>query len=87
MAALAKFLSSLPSVDRPVSDATELKGSFDFEISVDAEGGDPAAVKRAMLDWSSIFADLDRQLGLKVEARKAPADMLVVDHVEKPTPN
>src|SRR5262249_52242133 len=69
--ALAKFLSSLPSLDRPVSDATGLQGNFDFEINIDSQGNDPASIKRAMLDWPSMFADLEQQLGLKMEARKA----------------
>ena len=87
IAALAKFLSSLPSIDHPVVDATGMEGNFDFEISVDAEGNGPDAVKRAMLEWPSLFTDLDQQLGLKVEARKGPIDTIVVDRIEKPTPN
>src|SRR5262245_11076445 len=87
IAALAKFLSSLPSIDRPVIDASGLQGNFDFEISVDAEGSGPDAVKRAMLEWASLFTDLDQQLGLKVEARKGPIDTIVVDRIEKPTAN
>jgi uncharacterized protein (TIGR03435 family) len=87
IAALAKFLSSLPSIDHPVVDATGLEGNFDFEISIDAEGNGPDAMKRAMLEWASLFTDLDQQLGLKVEARKGPIDTIVVDRIEKPTPN
>ena len=68
MAGLAKFLSSQPSLDHPISDVTGLQGNFDFDLS-------------------SMFADLDRQVGLKVEARKAAADFLIVDHVEKPAAN
>jgi hypothetical protein len=37
---------------------------------VDTPTDDPVAVKRALLDWATLFADMDRQLGLKVEARK-----------------
>ncbi len=87
MAGLAKFLSSLPSLDRPIVDATELQGGYDFDVGVDAESSDPVAIKRAMLDWSSMFVSLERQVGLKVEARKGPADFIIVDHIEKPAPN
>ena len=87
IAALGRFLSTLPGMDRAITDASELKGSYDFDIVVDAEGNDPGAVKRAMLDWATLFSDMDRQLGLKVEARKAPAEMLVIDRIEKPIPN
>jgi uncharacterized protein (TIGR03435 family) len=40
-----------------------------------------------MLEWPSLFTDLDQQLGLKVEARKGPIDTIVVDRIEKPTAN
>lgn len=58
-----------------------------------ASSPDPAAAKRAlgaaMNDWSasSIFSDIQSQLGLKLEADKGPVDGLVVDHVEKPSAN
>jgi uncharacterized protein (TIGR03435 family) len=58
-----------------------------------ASSSDPAAAKRAlgaaMNDWStsSIFSDIQAQLGLKLEADKAPVDGLVVDHVGKPSAN
>jgi len=53
----------------------------------------PDATKVAMVailnDWStsSIFADIQKQLGLKLESDKAPVDNLVIDHVEKPSEN
>ena len=56
-----------------------------------ASSPDPAAAKRAlgaaMNDWSasSIFSDIQTQLGLKLEAARLPVDGLVVDHVEKPS--
>jgi uncharacterized protein (TIGR03435 family) len=30
---------------------------------------------------------MGEQLGLKMEAKKAPDDVIVIDHVEKPSPN
>ncbi len=58
-----------------------------------SSGGNPATAKRtsgtAMNDWttSSIFADLPKQLGLKLESDKAPVENLVVERVEKPSEN
>jgi hypothetical protein len=34
-----------------------------------------------------LFTAIQEQLGLKLEPRKAPVEMLVIDHVEQPSPN
>jgi uncharacterized protein (TIGR03435 family) len=34
-----------------------------------------------------IFTAMQQQLGLKLESKKAPVDVMVIDHVEKPSPN
>ena len=34
-----------------------------------------------------LFTAFQQQLGLKLESTKAPVDVLVIDHVEPPTPN
>jgi uncharacterized protein (TIGR03435 family) len=58
-----------------------------------SSGGDAGTAKRtmaaAMRDWSSssIFSDIQKQLGLKLEADKGAVDHLVIDHVEKPSEN
>jgi uncharacterized protein (TIGR03435 family) len=73
-------------VHKPVTDATGLKGKYDFTLSWVAEGaGPPASADEA---GPNIFRALQEQLGLRLEAKKGMVDVLVVDHLEKtPTDN
>jgi uncharacterized protein (TIGR03435 family) len=78
----AEFVSGPLGV--PVLDMTELKGRFDFKIDVTSFG---ITVERG--DQRDAFLQaMQAQLGLKLERRKAPIEMLVVDRAEKaPTEN
>ena len=68
----------------PVVDSTGLKGSWDFDIKWTGKGG----LARAGADGISIFDAVDKQLGLKLEAKTAPLPVVIVDSaIEKPTPN
>lgn len=47
-------------------------------------------LKRAYYEWdqgSSIYTDLQEQLGMKLQAEKAPVKVLVVDSVARPSGN
>jgi uncharacterized protein (TIGR03435 family) len=77
---------------RPVLDLTGLKGTYDFTLRLDIlEGlsGDDPELKPKIMDWSSssIFTDIEKDLGLKLESDKAPVDQLVIDHAETPSEN
>jgi uncharacterized protein (TIGR03435 family) len=86
-------------VERPVIDASDLKGRYDFTLDVGF--GDLMALARAagmsipvqlppgaMDPGNSAVFTAVQQYGLKLEPRKAPIEMLIVDHVEKtPTDN
>ena len=81
-------------LERNLRFTLQLKASrIDDLRSAMSSGGNPATAKRtlptAMNDWttSSIFTDLPKQLGLKLESDKAPVDNLVVERVEKPSEN
>jgi len=68
----------------PVIDSTGLKGNWDFEFKWSPRN----LVTSAGADGISIFDAMDKQLGLKLEAQKAPQAVIVVDSVnEKPTDN
>jgi uncharacterized protein (TIGR03435 family) len=91
-------------LDRPIIDMTELKGVYDFSIDITAEDYRAMLIRSAVvagvvlppevlrvLDGASspesLFEGLAK-LGLKLDARKAPLDTLVIDSVLKtPTEN
>ena len=81
-------------VDRTVVDRTGLTGTFDIELEFAPESlrplsasTDPSGNRPQTDDRPSIFSALQDQLGLKLDSQKAPADYIVVDHVERPTEN
>jgi len=78
---LFAFLAPTP-FDRPLVDSTGLTGLFDAELQQDANtdrlSGD------AMAD---ALAAVEEQLGLKLEPRRDRMDVVVVDHIERPTPD
>jgi len=78
----------------PVEDQTGLDGSYDFTLSfsgaglLTARGGGPGGAGGDASDPTgalSLFDAVDRQLGLKLESRKRPMKVLVIDSMqEKP---
>ncbi len=72
-------------LDRPVLDRTGLQGDFDFTIEyerdIDAPGTELPFAGPAM------FTAFQERLGLKLESTKAPVEVLVIDHIEKPSEN
>lgn len=68
-------------LDRPVLDQTGLTGRYDFTIDLSGlgfNGRDPEDTNAP-----SIFTTVQRDLGLKLEARKEPIGVLVVDSASK----
>lgn len=75
------------SLDRPVLDETGLKGKYDFDLAWAERKRKGASGEPASPDAASIFTTLQEQLGLKLESRRAPVEMFVIDHVERPSEN
>jgi uncharacterized protein (TIGR03435 family) len=68
-------------LSRPFIDMTEIKGSYDFAFVLPAwNRADGPLGDHVVAD---VFPEVQRQLGLRVEARTAPLDVLVVDHIDK----
>lgn len=77
----AEKLADLRTIDRPVVDHTGIAGVFDITLK-----GAASAVLQD--DGPSIFTLVQEQLGLRLEPRRGPLDLLVVDHAERnPTGN
>ncbi len=94
MADFASFLQTVV-VDRPVVDRTGLDARYDFTLDwtpdetqfpdrqgLPAQPADPNAET-----FPDLFTAMQQQLGLKMESAKTPVDVLVIDHVEKPSAN
>jgi uncharacterized protein (TIGR03435 family) len=69
---------------QPVIDKTGITGTFDLDIEFASSR--PGSEESTDPNVPSIFAALD-QLGLKLEPAKGPVDFLVIDHIDRPTPN
>jgi uncharacterized protein (TIGR03435 family) len=94
LATVAETISRF--TERPVVDMTGLQGQYQFELAFEPETMrgmtdprvGPDGSRTAAGDPAPSVSEAVRQYGLKLEARKAPIEMLTVIHVEKtPTEN
>jgi uncharacterized protein (TIGR03435 family) len=99
MAQLAEDLPRIAGgyIHVPVVDATSLSGAWDFtlnftpatQLTNPGRGADPstgagaAPVAMDPTGGLSLFDALQKQLGVKLEMRKRPMPVLVIDHVEE----
>ena len=90
---LAKTLSR--QLGRTILDETGLKGSYDFTLHWTPEEGEMMGPKPAGTEpgpppdasGPTIYTALQEQLGLKLESRRGPVEMYVIDNVARPTEN
>jgi len=78
MSILADLLAQL--LDRTVRDDTGISGDFDVKLNW-------GPGQRADMDGPSIFTALQEQLGLKLNAKKGPVEILIIDSAERPSGN
>lgn len=87
-------------VDKTVVDETGLTGRYDFDMKWEPDqaaglilsgpdGNAPAPEfdPDAPGTGSSIFTALQEQLGLKLVRKKVPVDVIVMDHIDPPSPH
>ena len=90
MKLVAASLPSIGAVGRPVVDRTGLSGNYDFTLEWTPES---TAIPPTGADTQpgsqgpSFLEALREQLGLKLKPTKAPLNVLVIDHIERPSPN
>ncbi|HUB80631.1 MAG TPA: TIGR03435 family protein [Bryobacteraceae bacterium] len=90
---MGAFVAGLPRMigggalgPNPILDETGLKGGWNFDLRWSAMFGFGPAENQA--ERITIFEAVEKQLGLKLEARQVPIPVMVVDSVnEKPTEN
>jgi uncharacterized protein (TIGR03435 family) len=83
-------LAQMGNLDRPVVDQTGLTGTFDFTFEWTPQHNgipQPDAVVPPDDSGPTFMDDLRLQLGLKLDSQKGPVKFLVVDHIERPSPN
>jgi uncharacterized protein (TIGR03435 family) len=69
------------AVGRVIVNKTGLDGGYDFTLEYAPDGADASDTR------PPIFTALEEQLGLKLEPSHGPVDVIVVDHIERPTAN
>jgi len=83
MADLATFLQRYV-MDRPVVDRTGITGRYDLSLAWTPD--QPPATDNPNAP-PGLFTAIQEQLGLKLEAVKAPVEVMVIDRVERPSAN
>jgi uncharacterized protein (TIGR03435 family) len=83
MASIASFLTS--TVDRLVIDKTGLAGSYDFALRFDRAASSTQSAVPSDPSVPSIFTAVQDQLGLRLDATTGPVEVLVIDHIERPS--
>ena len=92
--ALAAYLTRLGSSPaqpgRPVIDKTGLRGDFSIDVDMSkvfailGRDGEPTTNESM---YQATVSFVEDELGLRLESQKAPVDILVIDHVERPSEN
>jgi uncharacterized protein (TIGR03435 family) len=79
------------TLGRPVVDETGLTGQYDFHLTWTPDAGlsqsPPDSVRAAWDNGPSLFTAISDQLGLKLESKKGPVTVYVIEKIEQPKEN
>lgn len=89
LALIANGLSQIGNLGRPVLDQTGIGGTVDFTLEWTPEISTlpPGVDFKPDESGPSFLEALKTQLGLKLDSQKGPVEVMVVDHVERPSAN
>ena len=83
-AELAAWLA--PYAGRVVLDRTGLMGEWDLDLSFSPSQA-PSVVSPGVGEAPTVFTAVEEQLGLKLESARGPVDVLMIESVQRPTPD
>jgi uncharacterized protein (TIGR03435 family) len=95
-ATMADFADGMQAsfMDRPVVDQTGLPDRYDFLLKWTPDGSQSSGLGEKGPPPTDdpnappgLYTAIQEQLGLKLVSTKAPVDVLVIDHIEKPSEN
>jgi len=81
---IARTLTDMGNLGRPVLDRTGLTGTFDFSLEWTPDSGVNPAPDTSGPPFQEA---LKEQCGLKLESQKGPFELMIVDRLEQPSEN
>jgi bla regulator protein blaR1 len=72
---------------RAVVNQTGLKGAYDFTLTWSEQLATAGDGQESGADAPSLFTAVQEQLGLKLAPEKIPVEVIVIDHIERPSEN
>lgn len=84
---IAKQMPAMGGLEKPVMDETGLAGNYDFALEFSPQLPPDATPPADYNPGPSFQQALLTQTGLKLVAQKRPVEVIVVDHVERPSEN
>ena len=82
MATFVRLLSQ--NLGSPLEDVTGLNGTYDIDLTWAADqSGTPAPDGAATDPAASVFTAIRESLGLKLEPKKLPVEIVVIDHLDR----